>query len=62
MVVKSIMTSATQKAMSQLYCLARVLKGSPAIKAPTAAKTTELKVKTATSVDTLAYRLLLVPH
>lgn len=36
MVVTAIMTSATQNAVSQLYCLATVLNGSPAIKAPTA--------------------------
>lgn len=35
MVAAPITTSATQKAMSQLCCLAIVLKGSPAMKAPT---------------------------
>lgn len=40
MVVMAIMTSAIQKAMSQLCCLAMVLKGRPAIKAPTVTKVT----------------------
>lgn len=38
MVAMAIVTSATQKAMSQLCCLATVLKGSPAMKAPTVRK------------------------
>ncbi len=37
-VAMAIITSAIQKAMSQLCCLAIVLKGSPAIKAPTVTK------------------------
>ena len=36
MVAEAIITSATQKAMSQLCCLAILLKGSPAMNAPTA--------------------------
>lgn len=39
----AIMTSAIQKAVSQLCCLATVLKGSPAIKAPTVTNTTTWK-------------------
>lgn len=38
MVLVPIMTSAIQKAISQLCCLAMVLKGRPAIKAPTVTK------------------------
>lgn len=38
MVATPIVTSAIQKAMSQLWFLAMVLKGRPAIKAPTVTK------------------------
>lgn len=44
MVVMPIMTSATQKAVSQLCCLATVLKGSPAMKAPTVTNTKTLQL------------------
>lgn len=44
-VAAAISTSATQKAMSQLCCLAMVLKGSPAMKAPTVGQETQITVQ-----------------
>lgn len=51
MVVKSMRSSASQKAVSQLLCWATVLKGSPAMKAPTAAQETGVKGQGGASVQ-----------